>query len=469
MVGLLPPVPSAKASEVGVETQIQPTGIERGTLVGSSAADGELERATLRRVNTRLLSLLFPLYIANYLDRTNVSLAALQMNQDLGLSAAAYGLGSGIFFVGYALFEVPSNLILARVGARRWIARIALTWGILACAMMFVRGPRSFFTVRFLLGFAEAGFFPGIVYYFGDWFPQRYRARAIASFMAAVPLSSALGGPLGGSLLALRGRLGLAGWQWLFLVEAIPSILLGLVVLLYLTDRPENATWLSDDQRSWLRGRLDGERLAAAESSEANLVRALGSRVLWQLTAAYLLGLCAWLGVLYFAPVILRDGLGIGTTAVGFTIGALGLFGLVGMLWNGAHSDSSGERVLHTALPSMVLATGLLIAALLPGRAALIAGFALMYLGANAFLPAFWCVPTALLRGTAAAGGIAVINAIGNLGGFFAPSFLGALKDRTGTFTSGLVTLSVVAVASAILVLPFRARATRANESLAGG
>jgi ACS family tartrate transporter-like MFS transporter len=441
-----------------VPTLAESLGLKQAPLVPDSTDDGELERATVRRVSARLLPLLFPLYIANYLDRTNVSLAALQMNKDLGLSTAVYGLGSGIFFVGYALFELPSNLILARVGARRWIARIALTWGILACTMMFVRGPRSFYTVRFLLGFAEAGFFPGIVYYFGDWFPQRYRARAIASFMAAVPLSSALGGPLGGSLLSLNGNLGLAGWQWLFLIEGVPSILLGIVVLLYLVDRPENAAWLTDEQRAWLRGRLDRERQARADVSEANLARALGRGTLWHLTAIYLFGLCAWLGALYFAPVMIRDGLGVGTTAVGFIVGALGLVGLTGMLANGTHSDSTGERVAHTAVPMIVVALGLLVAAVLPGRAALLAGFALVYLGSNAFLPVFWCVPTALLRGTAAAGGIAVINAIGNLGGFFAPSLLGALKDRTGAFTSGLLILSVAAVASAILVLPFRRR-----------
>ncbi|MGH7619295.1 MAG: MFS transporter [Gemmatimonadaceae bacterium] len=424
----------------------------------AGTTDGDVERETIRRVTARLLPLLFPLYVGAYLDRTNVSLAALQMNQDLGLSTAAYGLGSGLFFVGYALFEVPSNLILARVGARRWIARIGITWGFLACAMMLVRGPRSFYAIRFILGFAEAGFFPGIVYYFGDWFPERQRARAIASFMAAVPLSSALGGPLGGSLLSLSGHLGLAGWQWLFLVEGVPSVILGLVVLFFLTDRPADAEWLTPEQRRWLSERLDRERAARASSSEASLRRALGSAALWQLTAVYLFGLCAWLGALYFAPVMIRDTLGLGTTAVGFTIGGLGIVGLVAMLWNGAHSDATGERVVHTAAPMLVVACGLLVAALVPSPAALVVGFALVFLGSNAFLPVFWCTPTALLSGTAAAGGIAVINSIGNLGGFFAPSLLGALKDRTGTFTSGLLTLAVAAVVSVALMLPFRAR-----------
>lgn len=431
--------------------------LKEQSIVGAPPADDSaLERETVRRVGVRLIPFLFLMFIAAYLDRTNVSLAALQMNQDLGLSATVYGLGSGIFFVGYALFEVPSNLILSRVGARRWMARIAITWGLLAAAMIFVRGPRSFYTVRFLLGFAEAGFFPGIIYYLGDWFPERQRARAIAGFMIAVPLSSTIGGPLGGVLLSLSGSLGLAGWQWLFLVEAIPSVILGLMAFFYLTDRPEDASWLSTDQRAWLCGRLERERTARASSAEGDLLRAFGSITLWQLAAIYLLGVSAWLGALYFAPIMIQSVFGVSSTSVGLIIGALGIAGLAGMLGNGIHSDATGERVIHIVAALIVNAIGLAIPALVPGRAALIAGFVLIYVGANAFLPAFWCVPTLLLRGTAAAGGIAAINAIGNLGGFFAPSLLGALKDRHGTFTSGLLTLSIVAVAAAVLVLPFR-------------
>lgn len=445
-----------------METRTGRTSLER-PFDAASGHDADLERETLRRVSARLLPLLFLMFIAAYLDRTNVSLAALQMNRDLGLSAAVYGFGSGVFFIGYALFEVPSNLILARVGARRWMARIALTWGLLACTMMFVRGPRSFYTVRFLLGIAEAGFFPGIIYYLSAWFPERRRARAIAGFMIAVPLSSAIGGPLGGALLSFTGNLGLAGWQWLFLVEGIPSVLLGVVAFLYLTDRPEDATWLSTEQRDWLRDRLDAERLARAHSSETSLVRALGRRSLWTLSAVYLFGISALLGTTYFAPVMIRDAFGMGTTGVGLAVGVLGLVGLVGILANGTHSDATDERVLHTAVPMLVVAAGYAIAALVPSPAALLVGFALIYLGANAFMPAFWCIPTAMLDGTAAAGGIAVINSIGNLGGFFAPSLLGALKDRTGAYAGGLLTLGVVSVAAAVVVLPFRILSSRAN------
>src|SRR6476619_5296219 len=216
----------------------------------------EIERRTMRKVSLRLLPLLFLLYIASYLDRTNVGIAALQMNKAIGLSAAAYGLGAGIFFIGYALFEVPSNVILARVGARRWIARIAITWGLLSCAMLFAQGPLSFYALRFLLGIAEAGYFPGIIFYLSHWFPQRYRARAISRFMIGIPLSSMLGGPLGGMLLGLNGTLGLAGWQWLFLVEGIPAVVLGVVVWRTLLERPADATWLATHERDWLTSEL---------------------------------------------------------------------------------------------------------------------------------------------------------------------------------------------------------------------
>ena len=300
------------------------------------------------------------MYIAAYLDRTNVSLAALQMNQDLGLSTAVYGLGSGIFFVGYALFEVPSNLILARVGARRWIARIAITWGMLACAMMFVRGPRSFYAIRFLLGFAEAGFFPGIVYYLGALVPAapaRARDRRLHGRRATVVGDRRTAGRL--AALAHRTsrprRMAMA-----VLVEGVPSVLLGVVVLFYLTDRPEDASWLTRRAARLARARdWRDERLARARRAKRTSCARCGSGALWRLAAVYLFGVSTWLGTMYFAPVLIRDTLGIGTTGVGLVIGALGLVGLAGMLSNGAHSDATGERVVHTAAPLLVVSVGL--------------------------------------------------------------------------------------------------------------
>lgn len=415
-----------------------------------------IERTTVRKVSRRLLPLLFLLFVAAFLDRTNVGLASLQMNHDLGLSAAVYGFGAGIFFVGYALFEVPSNLILARVGARKWLARIAITWGILACAMMFVRGPRSFYAIRFLLGLAEAGYFPGIIYYLSEWFPERQRARAISRFMIGVPLSGVIGGPAGGALLSLSGRLGLAGWQWLFLVEGIPAVVVGVIAFFFLTSRPAEAAWLEPDERAWLSERLEAERRARAGTSQTSFLRALTKGAVWGLAVIYFLAIAAELGPVFFGPVLVRDALHLGNSGVGLVMGGLGVLGVIAMLLNGAHSDGSGERVMHAVLPMGLVAVGFVVSAAIRQPAFMIVGLALIAVGINAFLPVFWCVPTALLEGTAAAGGIALINSIGNLGGFVAPALLGSGKESSGSYAGGLVVLAAFALASGLLILRFR-------------
>jgi ACS family tartrate transporter-like MFS transporter len=412
-----------------------------------------LERETIRKVSLRLLPTLFALYIAAFLDRTNVSLAALQMNHDVGLSSAAYGFGAGVFFIGYGLFEVPSNLLLARVGARVWIARIALTWGVLACAMTFVRGPTSFYVLRFLLGAAEAGAFPGIVFFLSEWFPARQRASAMSKFMVSIPLASAIGGPLGGVLLSLNGRLGLAGWQWLFLAEGVPSIVLGVVVFVTLTDRPAEADWLRDDERAWLLAALEAERAATAGVVETNATRAMFSGVVWWLAILYFLAIAAELGPIFFGPVLLSEALHIDSLHVGYLIGAIGLAGVVGMLANGAHSDRSGERVVHAAVPLVVMAAGFVLTALARNGGMVIAGLAMISFAVNAFLPVFWCVPSMLLGGAAAAGGIAVINSIGNLGGFAAPTIVGWGKSFTGNYVGSMLLLGGFAIVAAAMML----------------
>ncbi len=414
-----------------------------------------LERETVRKVSIRLLPTLFALYIAAFLDRTNVSLAALQMNRDAGLSSAAYGFGAGVFFIGYGLFEVPSNLVLARVGARVWIARIALTWGILACAMMFVRGEMSFYVLRFLLGAAEAGAFPGIVFFLSEWFPERQRASAMSKFMVSIPLASAIGGPLGGVLLSMNGKLGLAGWQWLFLAEGLPSIVLGVVVFLTLTDRPSEATWLRDDERSWLLAKLEHER-AAAVDVETSPARAMFSGVVWWLAILYFLAIAAELGPIFFGPVLLSEALHIDSLHVGYLIGAIGLAGVVGMLLNGAHSDRTGERVMHSVIPMIVMAGGFALTALARNGAMTIAGLAIISFAVNAFLPVFWCVPSMMLGGAAAAGGIAVINSIGNLGGFAAPTIVGWSKSFTGSYVGSMLLLGGFAITAAGMMLLVR-------------
>ena len=437
--------------------------------VPDAVPDAALERETIRRITWRLIPLLFVLYVVAFLDRTNVALAALQMNRDLGLSAAAYGFGAGIFFIGYALFEVPSNMILARVGARRWIARIAVTWGLLASAMLFARGPLSFYALRFLLGIAEAGFFPGVVYYLGLWFPAQHRARATARFMIGIPLSGLVGGPVGGALLALDGRLGLAGWQWLFLLEGVPAVLLGAVTLRWLTDRPADAAWLTDAQRAWLAGRLAAEQGAPGAAAHTPLRTTLTSGTVWWLATLYLMGLLGGYTLTLWAPIMIRELLPMSDLRVSLVIGLLGLCGVVGMLANGALSDRRGERIVHATVPLVASALGFLLAATTRQPLLALAGLAIAATGVNAFLPVFWCLPSVFLRGLGAAAGIALINSVGNVGGFIGPAALGRVRTATGGFSAGLLVLAAMALGAAVLMLALRTSRVLARRETLGG
>jgi len=413
----------------------------------------ELRRATVRKVSWRLLPLLFALFIASFLDRTNLGIASLQMNGDLALSATAYAFGAGVFYFGYALFEIPSNLILARVGARVWIARIAITWGIAAAAMVFARGTTSFYALRFLLGLAEAGFFPGIVWYLGRWFPERERARAMSKFMIAIPLAGAVGGPVGGALLSLNGRLGLAGWRWLFIVEGLPAIVLGVVALFYLTDLPENADWLSTEQREWLVSEMNRERAAGAGAARADTGRAMRSGSTWLLSLIYLFALSGGLGPVFFGPILVRDALHFGDVGTGLVMGAIGIAGMLGMLANGWNSDRTGERVLHSAVPLVVVAAGFAAMALGGSAGWTIGGLFAVAIAISAFTPTFWCVPSAMFSGTAAAAAIALINSVGNLGGYLGPTLLGNSKDATGSYATGMLVLCGLTFAAAAMLL----------------
>ena len=417
--------------------------------------DAALARATMRRVSLRLLPFLFVLYIVNYLDRTNVGVAALRMNEDLRFSSSVYGLGAGIFFVGYALFEVPSNLLLMRFGARRWIARIMITWGLVATAMMFVRTPLQFYALRVLLGFAEAGFFPGIVYYLSQWFPAEERARAGARFMIAIPLSGAVGGPLGGWLLGFDGLWGLAGWQWLFLVEGVPAVLLGFVVLRWLTERPADADWLSPAQREWLVGRLRAEQGAHPHAAMPPL-RALASPAVWAASLPYFLMLVAWYGFVFWVPTLVRDALGSTDTNTGLVLGAIAVVAALALLGVGTSSDRTGERPLHAAACAAAAAVGFALAALGPTGVSRVAGLALAQAGVMAFLAPFWVLPTVLLSGGAAAVGIALVNAIGSVGGFVGPNVVGVFRDVTGSTTGAMLVLSVLTLVAAALCVALR-------------
>lgn len=426
-----------------------------------------VETRAIRRVRRRLIPFLALLYFVAYLDRFNVGFAALQMNEALGFSGSVYGFGAGIFFIAYFLFEVPSNLALSRVGARVWLARIAIVWGLVAMAMMFISAPRSFYAMRFLLGAAEAGFFPGVIYYFTFWFPADERARAVAQFSMASMAAGIVGGPLSGVLLSLGGAGGLDGWQWLFVVEGFPAVVLGVIALLYLTDRPEDAAWLPDDEKAWLIETLQRER-AASPHAHANALRTgLLDPAVWRFAAAMFFVVTSGYGFSFFLPQIVRRLSGGSDLVVGLLTALPFTAAAIAMVIVAAHSDRTGERRKHVATSASVAALGLLASTYAGSPALTLAALAIAAMGLYSFTPPFWSMPTAFLRGPAAAAGIACINAVGNLGGFTGPYLMGWLQDMSGDFLIGLRVMAVAAVISAVLVITSRAAA--ASTTAGGG
>jgi len=414
--------------------------------------DHSLERATMRRVAWRLIPFICLLYFIAFIDRVNIGFAALTMNKDLGFSSAVFGFGAGVFFFGYFLFEVPSNIILDKVGARIWIARVMITWGLISAAFAFIKGEYSFYALRFLLGAAEAGFFPGIILYLTFWFPARYRAGVVSLFMAAAPISVVLGSPLSGALLELEGVMGLHGWQWMFLVEAVPAVLLGIVVLFYLTDRPEKATWLAPDQREWLVAEMEAERAARGSVAKHGILAGMADPRVLALALVYF-GTSAGLYTLgIWAPQIIR-GFGLSPMAVGFLNAIPPTIAVVAMILWARHSDRTGERTWHVVIACLVASAGLMLAGAASSVVAVIAALSLVNIGISAAKPPLWAMPTMFLSGPAAAVGIATINAIGNLGGFVGPWVIGWIKDSTGSFAGGLVFVAALLVLSAVLSL----------------
>jgi MFS transporter, ACS family, tartrate transporter len=416
----------------------------------------DVATATLRKVTLRLIPFLFVLYIVAWLDRVNVGFAALQMNSDLGFSSAAFGFGSGVFFVGYCLFEVPSNLILHRVGARRWIARIMITWGAISVGMMFVRTSLIFYILRFLLGAAEAGFFPGMIYYLSHWYPEAQRARAIAAFMAAIPVSSLIGGPLSGALLELDGIFGLAGWQWLFLVEGVPAVLLGALVLIFLTDRPEVARWLAAAEKEWLLNKLAEERLACRAAHSIGTLAALINGTVWRLGIILLLAATGFYGYSFWAPLLIKSLTGSSDLGVGMILGVISAATITFMLLNGAHSDRTDERPLHVAVPLLIMGAGCFGYALASQPRLAVVSLALIPIGQCSIMGPFWSIPTRFLTGSAAAAGVALVPTIANVGGFAGPTLIGAIKDRAGTYIPAFVVLGTCAVVAAVLAFQLR-------------
>jgi len=428
-------------------------------------ADSLLVQSALRKTTRRLIPFLFVLYIAAWLDRVNVGFAALQMNAELNFSAEAFGFGSGIFFLGYCLFEVPSNFLLHRIGARIWIARIMISWGLVAAAMAFVRTPLSFYALRFLLGVAEAGFFPGVIYYLSLWFPSADRARAIATFMLAIPVAGLLGGPLSGTLLGLDGVYGLGGWQWLFLLEGLPSVALGLWVLVYLTNGPQDARWLTPSERSALARRLTGEQRAIVAAHDIRPIAVLKDPTVWHLGSIFFLANLGFYAYSIWSPQIIKTFVGTGNWIVGLITGAISAVVVVVMLLNSAHSDRSGERKLHVAIPLFVMACGFGAAATFGASTLAVVSLALVPIGMGAAYGPFWSMPTTFLAGRAAAGGIAMIATIVNLSGFLGPSLVGWLKGRSGGYLTGLWLLGAASLAAAGVTLALGRRTQEPGKS----
>lgn len=412
----------------------------------------ELERRTLRKVSARLVPFLIICYFVAYLDRVNVGFAALTMNKDLGITASAFGFGAGIFFFSYFVFEVPSNLALERFGARRWIARIMLTWGVLSGAMAFIGGETGFYAVRVLLGAAEAGFFPGIIFYLTLWFPAAYRGRIVGYFMAAIPLSTVIGAPVSSMLLGFDGLAGFKGWQWLFIMEAVPALILSGVVLFYLTDRPSDATWLAEDERNWLASRLKAEQAQREAVHKIGVMQALANPKVLALSVVYFGAVATNYGTAFWLPQIVK-GFGLTNLQTGFVTAIPYVIGTIGMVWYGLRSDRSLERKGHVAVALLLAAVGIGASTLVTDPVLKMVSLSVGAFGVFAVLPVFWTLPTAFLSGASAAAGIAAINSLGNLAGFFGPYAMGAIKDATGSFNGGLLFIAALAVVGMVVVL----------------
>jgi len=416
-----------------------------------------MRAATLAKVTRRIVPFAFICYVVAYIDRVNIGFAAKELQRDLSLSDFAYGIGAGLFFLGYCLFEIPSNLILERVGARLWIARIMVVWGLVSMATMFVYDTTTFYAARVLLGIAEAGFFPGVVLYLTYWIPASERARTNALFMTAAPIAMIVGAPLSAMILSLDGRLGLAGWQWLFVLEGLPAVGLGLMALVVFTDRPEQATWLAADERQWLTRTMDDERLARADHAHTSVLSSLTNGKVWLLSFAYFLNTLVTYGVFLWLPRILQDASGLKGLRLGLLTAIPFITALVGMVIIGAHSDRTGERKRHVAACALTGATGLILTVMFQDSVPLLVlSFALSQLGQRSVMSVFWAIPPMLLGGTAAAAGIALINSIGNLGGAVGPSVMGWLRQGTNSYSAGLLVLATALVIEAVLIMSLK-------------
>jgi len=417
----------------------------------ATPAKSEIETSTIRAISWRLIPFLVLAYFFSYLDRVNLGFAALTMNAELKFTPLIFAWGAGIFFIGYFIFEVPSNLALEKFGASRWIARIMVTWGIISAAMCLVSGETSFYVLRFLLGVAEAGFFPGIILYLTYWYPAEYRARFLAAFAIAVPVSTVIGAPISGLLLGLDGAMGLKGWQWLFIIEGVPSVLLGIVTWFYLTDKPEKADWLGAEQKAWLAARLQAETATKQAAQHLSLGQALSSGKVIALSLIYFGFVGALYGMQFWLPQIVKA-FGLTNAQTGFVTAIPFLFGTIAMILWARHSDATRERVAHVGGPLLLTAAALAISSYITDPTITMVMLTIAAIGVFCTFAVFWTLPTAWLSGTAAAGAIALINSIGNLAGFGGPYLIGWVKDATGSTSTGLLVLSLLPLAAGLLV-----------------
>jgi ACS family tartrate transporter-like MFS transporter len=425
-----------------------------------TSTEAAIGASAIRKASLRLIPLIALGYGTAYMDRVNISFASLQMNRDLHFSATTYGFGAGLFFLSYAACEVPSNLLLYRFGARRWLARIMITWGLLAIGMLFVRTPAQFYTMRFLLGMSEAGFFPGVVFYLMQWFPPELRARTISRFYISLPLSSVFMGLIAGALLNLDGQLGLRGWQWLFLVEGLPAVLLGIAFFLFLPDTPAHAKWLTEDERQWI------VRQVARASSEAahhgdSVGRVLLDPRVWQLGIFMLFMLASLYAYTFIAPDIVQRSTHLSTTNVGFIVAGLSLLGALGMLLNAIHSDHTRERYWHIIPWCLFISLGFFICGVSTKPVIVVPALGLLILAYNSMQGPLWSLPATFLKGRSAAAGIAAINMIAITGGFLGPYFIGFAKDLTGDYQRGLSLMGLPMLLGTAIMFYLRRHARR--------
>ncbi|HUV69406.1 MAG TPA: MFS transporter [Terracidiphilus sp.] len=422
------------------------------------AAMSDIEARVTRKLRLRILPFVMLLYFVSFLDRVNVGFAAFSMNQAIGLTSSAYGFGSGIFFLGYIIFQVPANLIMVRVGARVWIARVVIVWGLVSVASAFVIGPHSFYTLRFMLGLAESGFFPGTIFYLSLWFPARERAQAIAVFMAAAPLSTAIGSPISGALMELPRFLGLMNWQWLYIIEALPAIVLGFLTYKVLTDKPAGAKWLDAEERQWLVATLDAESIEASthtakgDGKRGSVWNALRDPRVLALALVYA-GSSAGLYVLgLWSPLILKQ-FGFSALTIGWLNSAPSLVAVAAMILWARHSDITLERTWHVAIPCLVAFIGFVWAGEAQAALGVILALTLVNIGVNGTKGPVWAMPSMFLTGAGAAAGIALINSMGNVGGFVGPVLIGWMKDKWGSYAPGLYTVGAMCAMSAVVIV----------------